>query len=250
MATSKALRSAARSRWPWPRIAGAAILAGATLGVTYSVADDVLLFYRCSSEALEVANQNEQLKAAIGSPVRRGPWYNATIGITHGGRAASATFPVEGPKGSALFHLRAIRTHGGRSTLLYNLQSDPKWQLFVLQATVAPRAVALPEEAARPAPAAPGASPATAAAADAASAPGTAAAPAAAPAGPATPAAPAAPEAPTTTTAPTAAPLSFRIDLLYGPGGPSVIKAAAEETQEGECLPCQARAPQKPEKAS
>ncbi|CAI7807363.1 unnamed protein product [Closterium sp. NIES-54] len=112
MAASKPLRSAARSRWPWPRIAGGAILASATLGVTYSVADDALLFYRCSSEALEVAGRNEQLKAAIGSPITRGPWYSATIGTSHGGRAASATFPVEGPQGSALFHLRAIRTHG------------------------------------------------------------------------------------------------------------------------------------------
>ncbi|CAI6002766.1 unnamed protein product [Closterium sp. NIES-64] len=150
----------------------------------------IIILIIADSEALEVAGRNEQLKAAIGSPITRGPWYSATIGTSHGGRAASATFPVEGPQGSALFHLRAIRTHGGRSTLLYNLQSDAKWQLFVLQATVAPR-IALRADTA-----------ATAGAGD-----------------------------------------------LKAKSGPSVVKAAAAESQEGECLPCQART-QSPKDAS
>ncbi|GJT53173.1 hypothetical protein Tco_0988227 [Tanacetum coccineum] len=44
---------------------------------------------------------------AIGEPIARGPWYNASLAVTHKRHSVSCTFPVSGPQGSGIFQLRA-----------------------------------------------------------------------------------------------------------------------------------------------
>lgn len=49
---------------------------------------------------------------AIGNPIVRGPWYNASLAVTHRRHSVSCTFPVSGPQGTGVFQLRAVRDKG------------------------------------------------------------------------------------------------------------------------------------------
>lgn len=69
---------------------------------------------RCDRVALAAASQREEFTSLVGTPVALGPWYNTTLGVSHGGRSVSATFPVTGPNGSAMVHARALRMRGKR----------------------------------------------------------------------------------------------------------------------------------------
>lgn len=49
---------------------------------------------------------------AIGDPIVRGPWYNASLAVTHRKQSVSCTFPVSGPRGTGVFQLRAVCDKG------------------------------------------------------------------------------------------------------------------------------------------
>lgn len=64
------------------------------------------------SKALEKASNNQKLIEAIGEPIVRGPWYNASLAVAHQRQSVSCTFPVSGPKGTGIFQLKAVRNGG------------------------------------------------------------------------------------------------------------------------------------------
>ena len=69
----------------------------------------MLLAYR---KAIETATENREVVQAIGVPILRGPWYDASVVLGHRRRSVSCTFPVTGPRGSGLFQFEAVRNGG------------------------------------------------------------------------------------------------------------------------------------------
>ena len=64
------------------------------------------------SKAIEKASQNQKIVEALGEPIVRGPWYDATLAVGFRRNTVSCTFPVSGPQGSGIFQLKAVRTGG------------------------------------------------------------------------------------------------------------------------------------------
>ncbi|KAJ0647422.1 putative cytochrome c oxidase assembly factor 1 [Helianthus annuus] len=89
-----------------------------TGGVALSALDDLVIYHGCSSKAMEKASKNQAVVEAIGEPIARGPWYNASLAVTHKRHSVSCTFPVSGPHGTGIFQLRAVR-NGGTQSLRY-----------------------------------------------------------------------------------------------------------------------------------
>ncbi|CAM8930372.1 unnamed protein product [Rhodiola kirilowii] len=101
-----------------------------TGGVAASALNDLVIFYRCSSKAIEKASKDQRLVEAIGEPIERGPWYNASLAVVHQKRSASCTFPVSGSRGSGIFQLKAVRNDG----LCLNLSifyDDSSWLSYL-----------------------------------------------------------------------------------------------------------------------
>lgn len=69
------------------------------------------LLFPCS-KALEKASKNKTILDAIGEPIVRGPWYNASLAVAHQRHSVSCTFPVSGPQGTGIFQLKAVRNGG------------------------------------------------------------------------------------------------------------------------------------------
>ena len=53
-----------------------------------------------------MAAENVELGEQVGLPLRPGPWYNASIGLTHGDHMANCQFTVIGSKHSSDIHMR------------------------------------------------------------------------------------------------------------------------------------------------
>lgn len=71
------------------------------------------------SKAIEKASENRAIVEALGEPIVRGPWYNASLAVAHRRHSVSCTFPVSGPQGTGIFQLKAVR-QGGRSNRFLN----------------------------------------------------------------------------------------------------------------------------------
>lgn len=124
---------------------------------------------------LQRAAENVELGGQLGLPLRPGPWYNASIGLTHGNHMANCQFTVIGSKHSSDIYMRVnsscfsclsvearvlcnspaqavrsvffavltdgvvsqvVRTKGPRSTLLYNVVGPAKWDVLMMEASV------------------------------------------------------------------------------------------------------------------
>ncbi|KAJ0651299.1 putative cytochrome c oxidase assembly factor 1 [Helianthus annuus] len=72
-------------------------------------------------KAMEKASKNQAVVEAIGEPIARGPWYNASLAVTHKRHSVSCTFPVSGPHGTGIFQLRAVRNGGTQSSCYFQL---------------------------------------------------------------------------------------------------------------------------------
>ncbi|KAJ3679968.1 hypothetical protein LUZ60_016246 [Juncus effusus] len=92
------------------RRAAQLLLLGLTAGVAVSGLNDLLLYYRCTTEAIEKARENERIVELIGEPIKRGPWYNASIAVNQKRNSVSCTFPVSGPDGTGIFKLKAFQS--------------------------------------------------------------------------------------------------------------------------------------------
>lgn len=66
---------------------------------------------------MEKASKSQEIIDAIGQPIVRGAWYNASLAVAHKRHSVSCSFPVSGPRGTGIFQLKAVR-NGGLSQLL------------------------------------------------------------------------------------------------------------------------------------
>lgn len=69
-------------------------------------------FCKSYSKAMEKASENQAIKDAIGEPIMKGPWYNASLAVAHKRNSVSCSFPVSGPHGTGVLQLKAIRNGG------------------------------------------------------------------------------------------------------------------------------------------
>uniref|UniRef100_M1CNJ7 Uncharacterized protein n=1 Tax=Solanum tuberosum TaxID=4113 RepID=M1CNJ7_SOLTU len=84
------------------------------------------------SKALERASKNKPIIDAIGEPIVRGPWYNASLAVAHQRQSVSCTFPVSGPQGTGIFQLKAVRN--GEDKWSFLRASD--WEILIMEALV------------------------------------------------------------------------------------------------------------------
>lgn len=95
------------------RKAFSTVLICLTGGVALSAIDDLTVYHGCSSKAMERVSTNQAIINAIGEPVVKGPWYNASLGVAHKRNSVSCSFPVSGPQGNGILHLKAVRNGDG-----------------------------------------------------------------------------------------------------------------------------------------
>ncbi|XP_043703460.1 uncharacterized protein LOC122653621 isoform X1 [Telopea speciosissima] len=107
------------------------VLLSLTGGVALSALDDLAIYHGCSSKAMEKASQNQAIKDALGEPIVKGPWYNASLAVAHRRHSVSCTFPVSGPQGTGVFQLRAVR-HGENTWLSFFRPLD--WEILIMEA--------------------------------------------------------------------------------------------------------------------
>ncbi|CAN6203879.1 unnamed protein product [Urochloa humidicola] len=114
---------------PWRFVSiGAISLAG---GLVLSAVNDLAIFNGCTTKAIEKAADNPEVVKAIGVPIVRGPWYEASLDVGHRRRSVSCTFPVSGPHGSGSIQIEAIRN--GEDGMLSFLRHHD-WDILTMEA--------------------------------------------------------------------------------------------------------------------
>ncbi|KAL8539059.1 hypothetical protein ACS0TY_000884 [Phlomoides rotata] len=115
----------------WARKVVSGALVGLTGGVALSAIDDLVIYHGCSSKAMEKASKNPAVTEAIGEPIVRGPWYNASLAVAHKRNSVSCTFPVSGPQGTGIFQLKAVRN--GDDTW-FSILRPCDWEILIMEA--------------------------------------------------------------------------------------------------------------------
>ncbi|KAI3995772.1 hypothetical protein MKX01_007251 [Papaver californicum] len=113
------------------------LLFSLTGGVALSAVNDLAIYGGCTSKALEKASQSEAVLEALGEPIERGPWYNASLAVAHNRSSVSCTFPVSGSRGTGIFQLKAVRP--GDDALLPVLLPflrRQNWEILMMEALV------------------------------------------------------------------------------------------------------------------
>ncbi|XP_013598178.1 PREDICTED: uncharacterized protein LOC106306199 [Brassica oleracea var. oleracea] len=109
------------------------VLITVTGGVALSALDDLSIYRRCSSKAMEKVMRNKAMIEAIGEPIEKGPWYNASLAVSQQRHSVSCSFPVVGPQGTGILHLKAVRN--GEDSLFGFLQQR-EWDILIMDALV------------------------------------------------------------------------------------------------------------------
>ncbi|GAB2211508.1 hypothetical protein Drorol1_Dr00024823 [Drosera rotundifolia] len=91
------------------RKAVSTVLICLTGGVGLSAVDDLVIYHGCSSKAMDTASNHKAMVDAIGEPITKGAWYNASLAVAHQRKSVSCSFPVSGPRGEGMLRLKAIR---------------------------------------------------------------------------------------------------------------------------------------------
>ncbi|KAE9591009.1 hypothetical protein Lal_00023233 [Lupinus albus] len=107
------------------------ILITVTGGVALSALNDLAIYQGCSRKAMEKVINNQAIRDAIGEPIVKGSWYNASLAVAHKRHSVSCSFPVSGPLGSGVLQLKAVRT-GDDSWSSYLLPRD--WEILIMDA--------------------------------------------------------------------------------------------------------------------
>ncbi|XP_060183346.1 uncharacterized protein LOC132613346 [Lycium barbarum] len=97
------------------------------------------IFLGYVNKALEKASKNKMIIDAIGEPVIRGPWYNASLAVAHQRQSVSCTFPVSGPQGTGIFQLKAVRngdTCSEKRTFSILDKWSRDWEILIMEALV------------------------------------------------------------------------------------------------------------------
>ncbi|XP_010264861.1 PREDICTED: uncharacterized protein LOC104602759 [Nelumbo nucifera] len=102
-----------------------------TGGVALSALDDLAIYHGCSSKAMEKASKNKTIIDALGEPIVKGPWYNASLAVAHRRHSVSCTFPVSGPQGTGVLQLKAVR-NGDDSW--FSILRSRDWDILIMEA--------------------------------------------------------------------------------------------------------------------
>ncbi|KAG5567365.1 hypothetical protein RHGRI_002802 [Rhododendron griersonianum] len=120
---------------PWGRRVVSGALICLTGGVALSALNDLYIYHGCSrcvcAKAMERATKNQAIIDAIGEPIVRGPWYNASLAVAHRRHSVSCTFPVSGPQGTGTVQFKAVRT-GDDTWYSFLLPRD--WEVLIMEA--------------------------------------------------------------------------------------------------------------------
>ncbi|XP_028765540.1 uncharacterized protein LOC114723529 [Neltuma alba] len=116
---------------PYVRKAVSFVLITITGGVALSALDDLAIYRGCSSKAMEKASKNQAMIEALGEPIVKGPWYNASLAVAHKRHSVSCSFPVSGPQGTGLLQLKAVR-NGDDTWSSFFLPRD--WEILIMDA--------------------------------------------------------------------------------------------------------------------
>ncbi|XP_044502729.1 uncharacterized protein LOC123223573 isoform X1 [Mangifera indica] len=114
----------------WGRKAVSFVLITVTGGVALSALDDLAIYHSCSSKAMEKAGENQAIINAIGEPIKKGPWYNASLAVTQKRQSVSCTFPVSGPLGDGVFRLKAVRN----GDIWFSSFRPQNWEILIMDA--------------------------------------------------------------------------------------------------------------------
>ncbi|CAA2998723.1 Hypothetical predicted protein [Olea europaea subsp. europaea] len=128
-AQAKAAEEGKTKSWGFKVVSGALICL--TGGVALSALDDLAIYHGCSSKAMEKASKNQAIIDAIGEPIARGPWYNASLAVAHKRHSVSCTFPVSGPQGTGIFQLKAVRNGEGA---WFSFLRPHDWEILIMEA--------------------------------------------------------------------------------------------------------------------
>ncbi|XP_010540913.1 PREDICTED: uncharacterized protein LOC104814528 [Tarenaya hassleriana] len=132
--TSTSLKSATDGKaGSFGRKAVSFILITVTGGVALSALDDLSIYHGCSSKAMEKVMKNQAIIDAIGEPIKKGSWYNATLAVAQNRHSVSCSFPVNGPQGSGILHLKAVRS-GEDGFMAFLRQRE--WEILIMDALV------------------------------------------------------------------------------------------------------------------
>ncbi|WCJ38220.1 hypothetical protein M5689_019293 [Euphorbia peplus] len=107
------------------------LLITVTGGVALSALDDLSIYRGCSSIAMAKASNNQAIKDAIGEPIVKGPWYNASLAVARKRHSVSCTFPVSGPNGNGVLRLKAVR-NGENNWFSFFLPRN--WEILIMDA--------------------------------------------------------------------------------------------------------------------
>ncbi|KAL2344916.1 hypothetical protein Fmac_006201 [Flemingia macrophylla] len=107
------------------------VLITITGGVALSALDDLAIYHGCSSKAMEKVTKNQAVIDAIGEPIVKGPWYNASLAVAHKRHSLSCSFPVSGPQGTGVLQLKAVR-NGEDTWSSFFLPRD--WEILIMDA--------------------------------------------------------------------------------------------------------------------
>ncbi|GLU07822.1 hypothetical protein SLE2022_247650 [Rubroshorea leprosula] len=107
------------------------ILITVTGGVALSALDDLAIYHSCSSKAMEKASKNQAIIDALGEPIKKGPWYNASLAVAHKRHSVSCTFPLSGPQGSGVLQLKAVRNADDN---WYSFVQPRDWEILIMDA--------------------------------------------------------------------------------------------------------------------
>lgn len=75
--------------------------------------------------------RNKAMIEAIGEPIEKGPWYNASLAVSQQRHSVSCSFPVVGPQGTGILHLKAVR-HGGKKKSQMHLHVMMMMMMMIL----------------------------------------------------------------------------------------------------------------------
>jgi hypothetical protein len=84
------------------------------------------------SDPVDRATANEEVKAALGEPIKTGFWVNGSVEITGASGKSDLAIPISGPKGSGTLYVKANRNAGKweYSTLEVAPDSGPRINLL------------------------------------------------------------------------------------------------------------------------
>ncbi|GAV87990.1 Coa1 domain-containing protein [Cephalotus follicularis] len=107
------------------------VLITITGGMALSALDDLVIYHGCTRKAMEKASESQAIKDALGEPIKKGPWYNASLAVAHQRHSVSCTFPVTGPHGDGVVRLKAVSS-GDEKVFSYLRSRD--WEILVMDA--------------------------------------------------------------------------------------------------------------------